>query len=236
MEYLQHLIENSGFPIFSAFLIGLMVTLSPCQLMSNITAIAFIGRDIEQKRRVIWNSLIFVLGRMVTYLVLVIILYYGAKQLHIEKLFQYVEHYLGFIFVILGVLMLDLIPLRIPGLGKITNRIQQQGSSKGYITAFLLGVLLALSFCPHCIVLFFGMLVPLTIASPEGLLLPVIFAITTGLPVLIFSFLMAYSLAGISKWYNKIKNVEIWVRRGVALLFILIGLYFIISHFFGHHH
>ena len=177
--------------------------------MSNITAIAFIGRDIEQKRRVIWNSLIFVLGRMVTYLVLVIILYYGAKQLHIEKLFQYVEHYLGFIFVILGVLMLDLIPLRIPGLGKITNRIQQQGSSKGYITAFLLGVLLALSFCPHCIVLFFGMLVPLTIASPEGLLLPVIFAITTGLPVLIFSFLMAYSLAGISKWYNKLHMVKL---------------------------
>ena len=131
--------------------------------------------------------------------------------------------------------MLDLIPLRIPGLGKITNRIQQQGAAKGILLPFCWEYCWHY-LCPHCIVLFFGMLVPLTIASPEGLLLPVIFAITTGLPVLIFSFLMAYSLAGISKWYNKIKNVEIWVKRGVALLFILVGLYFIISHFFGHHH
>jgi len=101
-------------------------------------------------------------------------------------------------------------------------------SSWNYIDAILLGIVFALAFCPYSGVLYFGMLVPMTVASASGLYLPIIFAIATGIPVIIFAWVLAYTLSGIGNVYNKVKTFEIWFRRIIAVLFILAGIYYII--------
>lgn len=126
--------------------------------------------------------------------------------------------------------MLDFIKLNIPGL-KISERMEQKSMSS-YWSMFLIGVLFALAFCPYSGVLYFGMLMPLTVASPSGLFLPLIFAIATGLPVIIFAWLLAYAVGNVAQAYNRIKTFEHWFRRVVAVLFIGVGIYFVIIFFF----
>ena len=94
-----------------------------------------------------------------------------------------------------------------------------------------MGIVFALAFCPYSGVLYFGMLIPLTIASPSGLSLPLIYAIGTGLPVILFAWVLAYTIGGVGKVYNKIKVFELWFRRFIAVLFIGVGIYYTIKIF-----
>jgi cytochrome c-type biogenesis protein len=227
MEYLQHLLDQSSWPLLSAFLLGLMMAISPCPLATNITAIAYIGKNLENRRKVFYNGLIYTLGRIFSYSVLGIAIFYGASGYKISDVFQgYGERLLGPVLFIIGVLMLNLIPGGWLRIGKIDWQKKLRIDSGSYLSMFLLGVVFALAFCPYSGVLYFLILMPLTIES-SNLLLPPVFAIATGLPVIIVAWLIAFTLAGVGNFYNKIKTFEIWFRRIVAVLFILTGMYFI---------
>lgn len=139
--------------------------------------------------------------------------------------------YLGIALIIIGILMLDIIKLNIPILNNLTSKISQKKLKKNYWNAFLLGVLFALAFCPYSGVLYFGVLMPMTVASPSGLFLPPVFAIATGLPVIVIAYLLAYSMSNVGKFYNRMKNFEIWFKRIVAAVFILVGIYYIVINF-----
>ena len=154
-------------------------------------------------------------------------LYYSADQFRVAGFFQlYGEKIIGPLFILIGIVMLGVIKINFPGLEGLTRRIETKGIS-GYWDVLLLGIIFALAFCPYSGVLYFGMLIPLTISSSEGLLLPAVFAIATGIPVIIFAWLIAYTVAGVGSFYNKVKTFEIWFRRVVAVLFILVGIYYV---------
>jgi sulfite exporter TauE/SafE len=198
----------------------------------NITAVGFISRDIDNRNRVFINGLFYTLGRAITYTALALILYFGVDQLRFSGFFQqHGEKIAGPLLVIIGLFMLDIIRINLPGIGGLTSRIQEK-KKWSYIDAILLGLLFALAFCPYSGVLYFGMLMPLTISSSSGLYLPVVFAIATGIPVIIFAWIIAYTLSGIGSVYNKLKSFELWFRRGIAILFILTGIYYIIRIYF----
>lgn len=227
MEYLQHLLDQSQWPLLSAFILGLMMAISPCPLATNITAIAYIGKDLENRRKVFYNGLIYTLGRMVSYTSLGVAIYYGASGYKISDIFQgYGERLLGPILLIIGILMLNVIPWDWLRIGRIDWQKRLKVDSGSYLSMFLLGVVFALAFCPYSGVLYFLLLIPLTIES-SNLLLPPVFALATGLPVIIVAWLIAFTLSGVGSFYNKMKIFEFWFRRIVAVLFIATGLYFI---------
>lgn len=232
MQFLQDLLDNSNFPLLTAFLLGLMTAFSPCPLATNITAIGFISKDIESKRRTFINGLLYTLGRGISYFGLAVVLYFGASKFQVAKLFQtYGERLLGPLLIIIGIIMLDLIKIKFPGLNSITERFEQSSKKGSKWSALLLGIIFALAFCPYSGVLYFGMLIPLTIANPAGLVLPLVFAFATGLPVIIIAWLLAYSLSNIGNFYNKVKTFEFWFRRVIAILFILVGVYYMAIYF-----
>ncbi|MCD6566732.1 MAG: sulfite exporter TauE/SafE family protein, partial [Bacteroidales bacterium] len=105
-------------------------------------------------------------------------------------------------------------------------------SNSSFWGVLLLGVVFALAFCPYSGVLYFGMLMPMTIGSASGLYLPLFFAIATGIPVIIFAWLIAFSIGSISNVYNELKTFELWFRRVVAVLFIGVGVYYIFTIYF----
>ena len=227
MDFLQQLLDQSSWPIFSAFILGLMMAISPCPLATNITAIAYIGKDLENRRKVFYNGLVYTLGRIASYSGLGIAIYYGASGYKISDVFQgYGERLLGPALLIVGVLLLNVIPWGWLRVGKIDWQKKLKIDSGSYLSMFLLGMVFALAFCPYSGVLYFLMLIPLTIES-SNLLLPPVFAIATGLPVIIVDWLIAFTLSGVGKFYNRIKIFEIWFRRIVAVIFIITGLYFI---------
>ncbi len=227
-DFLTSLLESNSAPWISALVLGLMTAISPCPLATNITAIGFISKDIENRNRVFLNGLLYTLGRAITYTSIALIIYLGADQFRFSGFFQrYGEKFLGPLLIVIGIFMLGIIRINFPGLGKLTSRMENK-SSWNFIDAILLGIVFALAFCPYSGVLYFGMLVPMTVASASGLYLPVIFAIATGIPVVIFAWLLAYTVSGIGHVYHKVKTFEIWFRRIIAILFILVGIYYII--------
>jgi len=227
MEFLQSWFNSSNIPLLSAFILGLMTAISPCPLATNITAIAFISKDIHNKPRVFFNGLIYTFGRAISYTVLGLIFYFTASQFQISRFVQqWGEKLLGPLLLIIGILMLDIIKIKFPILGKLSKKMEERSQS-GFWGVLLLGMVFALAFCPYSGVLYFGMLIPMTISSPSGLYLPILFALGTGLPVIIFAWIIAFTVGGIGTVYNKIKLFEKWFRKIVAIIFIGAGIYFI---------
>ncbi|MGC8864870.1 MAG: aromatic aminobenezylarsenical efflux permease ArsG family transporter [Bacteroidales bacterium] len=228
MGAIQTLIDNSQFQLLTAFLLGLMTAISPCPLATNITAVAYLGQNIENRRKVFFNGLVYTLGRAITYFSLAILMYLGASKVHLARFFQvYGEKIIGPLFVIAGLLMLDLIKINLPGISGLSEKFKSASTKGSSIMALIMGIVFAMAFCPYSGVIYFGMLIPMTIASPSGLYLPLIFALATGLPVIIFAYLIAFTLSGVGNLYNKLQTFELWFRRVVALLFILVGGYYI---------
>jgi len=227
MDFLTGLFSTSTMPWLSAFLLGLMTAISPCPLATNITAVGFISKDIENRNRVFFNGLFYTLGRAISYTGLAFILFLGADQFQLSGFFQrYADKFIGPLLILIGLFMLDVIKIKFPGMNKLTSRMEKK-KRWGYLDATLLGMVFALAFCPYSGVLYFGMLVPITITSASGLYLPVIFALATGIPVIIFAWIFAYAVAGIGGAYHKVKVFELWFRRVVSILFIVVGVYYI---------
>lgn len=231
MEFLTNLLENNTMPWVTALVLGFMTAISPCPLATNITAVGFISKDIENRNRVFVNGLLYTLGRAISYTGIALVIYLGADQFRFSGFFQlYGEKILGPLLIVIGLFMLDIFKMKFPGLSGLTSRMENK-SNWGFFDAILLGMIFAMAFCPYSGVLYFGMLVPITVASASGLYLPVVFAIATGIPVIVFAWILAFSVGSIGGFYNKIKNFEIWFRRLIAVLFIVVGIYYIFKVF-----
>jgi len=228
MDFLKSLLESYNLPILSAFILGLMTAISPCPLATNITATAFISKNISSKQKVFLSGLLYALGRGFSYTAIGLILYFGASKFHISKFFnQNGEKYLGPLLIIIGLIMLNVIKLNFLGKSNFQEKLSEKLKNKGLLGSFLIGVVFALAFCPYSGALFFGMLIPMTMASADALYLPIIFALGTGLPVIMFTYLLAFTVGKIGLFYNRITKIEKVMRTVAGLVFILTGLYYI---------
>ena len=222
---------TSSIPIVAAFFIGLMTAISPCPLATNITAIAYASKRIDNSKHTLLVGFLYTLGRMFTYVIIAsLIVWVGVNTQTIALFLQkYGEKILGPLLIIVGILMLDLIKFNFSQKNDKLGALKEKLANKGFLGAFLLGVIFALAFCPFSAVLFFGMLIPLAITAGDGFIIPSVFAFATGLPVIIFSFILVKSVNRVGMIMNKIQVFEKWTRKIIAVTFILIGIYYIIS-------
>jgi len=220
---------SSGIPWIAAFFIGLMTALSPCPMATNITAIAFISRKIENSKHTFLVGVVYATGRALTYIALTAaIVFLGLGVPEVSLFLQhYGEMLLGPFLVIGGLILLELIKLPSTGRKQGSNRLAERLAEKGFLGAFLLGVIFALAFCPFSAVLYFGMLVPIALSTGDPVIVPALFGLATGLPVIIASLLLAKGVSWFEKAMNKAQTAEKWMRKLVGILFILIGVYFI---------
>ncbi len=230
MEWIQNLLDSSTAPVVTAFLLGLMTAISPCPLATNVTAIGFISKDISSKHRIFFNGLLYTLGRIIAYLglamILVPILREGASTYAIQKVIsEYGEKIIAPLLLLVGLFMLFKDKINLPKFGFSGDATTVK--KKNWWGVLLLGFLFALAFCPTSGVFYFGMLMPLSVAN--GYLMPIVFAISTGLPVIIVAWILAYSMAGLGKFYNKLQVFQKWMNYIIGGLFILVGIYYFIN-------
>lgn len=229
MDYIQTLLDGCDIPVLTAFLLGLLTTLSPCPLATNITAVGFIGKDIENKDRMFLNGILYTAGRVLSYsvlgAVLIAVMRRGADTFDIQnEVSRLGEMLLAPALVLIGLLLLFGDKLPFPRVGfRISGKNEWL---KGPWGSLLLGMLFALAFCPSSGLLYFGMLIPMSAAETGGYFLPVIYAVATGLPVMAVAWVLAYSVAGIGNFYRKVCLFQTWFNRVVAVLFILVGIYY----------
>lgn len=228
MDIINNLIDTYNVPVLTAFLIGILTSISPCPLATNITAIAYISKDIKTPKNTLLNGLIYTLGRGISYTALAMLVYFGLSSFEISRIFQgWGDKVLGPVLILIGLVMFGVIKLNLGNRNQKFEGIKEFLASKGYFGSLLLGALFALAFCPYSGVLFFGMLIPLVLQSKEALLLPSIFALGTGLPVIIFSFVVAFSIKHLSKAFSLVAKIEKTMRYIVASIFMVTGIYYL---------
>lgn len=217
----------------SAAWFGILTSISPCPLATNITAVSFIGRQVGESRKVLLAGLFYTLGRMLAYMLVAIIVVTSLLSVPevARSLQTYINYIIGPLLILVGIFLLELIKFRI-GKGKsISQGLQSRAEKGGVWGALLLGFVFALSFCPVSAGLFFGTLIPLALRYESNILLPMVYGIGTALPVIVFAFVIAFAVGYVGKLFNQLTKIEYWARRITGVVFILIGIYLIWENF-----
>jgi len=217
-------------PVISAFLLGLMATAGPCTMATNIAALAYVGRDIADRKYSVTTAALYTLGRMITYTALgLLIIYLGLSIPGVSAFLQDVGgKVLGPFLIVIGVLMFFIDRVSFGRTGNAISSLGGRVAGMGMMGGLLLGALFALAFCPYSAVLFFAVLLPLALTTSGGVSLPAFFAIGTGLPVLFFGMLLSFGVASVSRWVDVIARSEKIIRFTVAVIFIGIGIYYVV--------
>jgi len=223
------------FGAVSALWLGILTSISPCPLATNIAAISFIGNRLGSTRRVIWSGFLYTAGRMIAYLALGILTVAGIMSIPGVSNFlqQYMSKLLGPLLIIVGIVLLELIHINISGGSSSGGKIQKAAERGGIWGAGLLGLLFALSFCPISAALFFGSLIPLSVRHKSIFMLPSLYGLGTGLPVMVFAILIALSTQAVGKAFNMLTRIERWARRITGIIFIAVGIYYSLVYIFG---
>lgn len=213
--------------IISALWLGILTAISPCPLAANIAAISFIGRNLGSRRQVILSGLLYTIGRVITYLLIGVGITLGLLSSGLASRFlqKYLNEALGPILILLGMVLLGIIG---SGLSFSLNssKFQDKVDGKGSWVAMPLGIIFALSFCPISAGLFFGGLIPMALKYESLFMLQLSYGIGTALPVILFAFLIAFGGEYLGRAFSCLTKIELWVRYGAGILFILVGIYF----------
>lgn len=228
----------------TVFVFGLMTAVSPCPLATNIAAISFLSRGVGNPRHVIVSALFYTLGRTLVYVVLGVALLWAFQTLSggqgdlkefASPTSRYLQRYgnlaLGPALLLVGMVLSGLLELNL-SISVGGTRLQEQAAGGGPIWALPLGVLFALAFCPPSIALFLSSLV-LSAEHGNAVLPPVVYGVGTAVPVLGFALLIAFAGQYVGKTFNRLTQIERWFRLAAGTIFILAGIYTILTHIYS---
>lgn len=210
--------------LLTSLWLGILTSLSPCPLTTNIAAVSFIGKTLDKPFYVFLSGLVYSLGRALLYLIL------GIAISRSLQMIPYVSDFLQSkmmwavspLMIIIGLILLDMI--KIPLLNIKSSKFSAEKVQKfGLWGAFLIGILFAAAFCPVSAALFFSNL----INSKGNWIALTAYGVGTGLPVMIFAFVIAFAVNQIGKFYQATITFEKYARRFTGLLFICIGYYYL---------
>lgn len=218
----------------SAFWLGILTSISPCPLATNIAAMSFIGRKVGNPRQVFLAGFLYTVGRMATYLAISMILVGSLLSAPVvsQLLQKYMNKLLGPILILVGMFLLEMLEFHLRGSG-VGERTRTRVEGWGIWGAGFLGILFALSFCPVSAALFFGSLIPLSVNYSSSVFLPGLYGVGTGLPVFVFAVFIALGAGAVGKAFDRITQFEKWARKITGVVFILVGVYFTLVHIFG---
>lgn len=225
MDKISDIAMQINIPIVSSFLFGILATLSPCNLTTTITTIAYLSRHFDNKRKVIFSTIFYTLGRVLTYSIIGFIFLAGSNIFSISRFIQSNGiKILGPFLILISLFLLEI--LKFPSIKIYNSDLDTSTKLKSYLGSLILGIIFALAFCPYSGVLFFGFVIPISIQNIFGIFNIVIFALASALPIIIFAIIISYTMVNISNLFNNIKKFEIILRNSIGYIFLAIGIYF----------
>lgn len=218
----------------TALWLGILTSISPCPLASNIAAVAYVGRRVGDPGRVLLAGIAYSLGRALTYVLVAAVVVSSLLSIPSVSFFlqQRMNQVLGPVLLLAGLAMLGV--LRVPGLaGRGEGALDRRLANAGLPGAVGLGALFALSFCPVSAGLFFGGLLPLATGAGSRVVLPAIYGVGTGLPVVALSLVLAFGAGRIGRAFDALSRFERVATRATGAAFVLAGLYLVLTHLAG---
>jgi cytochrome c-type biogenesis protein len=226
--------QNFYLDIFSAFWLGILTSISPCPLATNIAAVSFISRNLESSKKVVWSGLLYAAGRMFTYVAIAVLAV--ASLLSLPEVSFFLESnmhkIIGPLLIVTGIILLDVFPISFSA-SLVGNSAQEKAGRWGIWGSGLLGIIFALTFCPLSAALFFGSLIPLAIDGKSAVMMPSVYGLGTALPVVGLALVMVFSVRSLGRLFDRLTQIEKWVRRLTAVVFIGAGLYLLLKNLVG---
>lgn len=220
--------------IFSAFWLGILTSISPCPLATNIAAVSFISRNLGSSKKVVWSGILYAAGRMLAYVGIAVLAV--ASLLSLPEVSFFLESnmhkIIGPLLIVVGIILLDVLPISFSA-SLANSSMQEKAGRWGLWGSGLLGFIFALTFCPLSAALFFGSLIPLAIDSRSAVMMPSVYGLGTAIPVVVFALVMVFSVASIGKIFNRLTQIEKWVRKLTAVVFIGAGIYLLLKNLLG---
>ncbi len=220
--------------IFSAFWLGILTSISPCPLATNVAAISFVARNLGSPHRVLWSGILYSLGRMIVYIAIAVLAVVSLLSLPEVSFFleSNMHKIIGPILIIVGIVLLDVLPISF-STSFLANSVQARAEKWGIWGSGLLGIVFALTFCPLSAALFFGSLIPLAVDGKSAVVMPSVYGLGTALPVFGFAIVMAFGMKSLGKFFDKLTQMEKWARKATAFIFIASGLYLLLKSILG---
>lgn len=220
--------------IFIALWLGILTSISPCPLATNIAAISFVSKRVGSVSKILLTGMLYTFGRMLAYTLLSMVIIFSLISVpEIARFLQkYINIILGPLLIIVGLIMTNIIKFNLSIGSKLSDKIGSKAEKSGIWGGIFLGFIFALSFCPVSAGIFFGSLLPLSLKYNSAVILPFVYGIGTALPVLVFAVVISFSANYVGKVYNQLQKFEWWAQRITGVLFIAIGLYFIYRYWF----
>jgi len=214
---------------FTALVLGLLMILDPCTLFTSVAAIGYIDREMQNRRRVLVTGLMFILGKLITYFLLSVPFLMGAQTEGIQHfLHEWSEPLLCAFMLICGITLLFSGHHHHEHDHGMSKWLQTVDDKSSWLWAFMLGIFFAIAFCPHRLIYFFTMIdITITMAPHWQWLMPVLFGLGTGLPIIILAWIICYSAITTEVLKSKMHRFEHWLRYVCAVLFIGYGLYLV---------
>jgi cytochrome c biogenesis protein CcdA len=220
--------------VFSALWLGILTSISPCPLATNIAAISFVSRDLGSSRRVLLGGFFYSAGRMIAYIAIAVLAV--ASLLSLPETSFYLERYMhkiiGPLLIVVGIILLNVLPISF-STSFMGSSVQAKAGKWGVWGSGLLGIVFAVTFCPISAAFFFGSLIPLAIDAKSSVIMPLVYGLGTALPVVAFAIVIAFGLKSIGRIFDKLTQIEKWVRRLTALVFIGAGIYLLLKNIMG---
>jgi cytochrome c-type biogenesis protein len=220
--------------VLSALWLGILTSISPCPLATNIAAISFVGRNLGSPQKILWSGVLYSAGRMLVYITISVLAV--ASLLSLPEVSFFLEtnmhKIIGPLLIVVGIILLDVLPFSFSA-SFVSSSIQERVGNWGIWGSGALGIVFALTFCPLSAALFFGSLIPLAIDSKSAVLMPSAYGLGTALPVVAFALVMAFSVKSIGKVFDKLTQMEKWARKLTAVVFIGAGVYLLLKNLLG---
>ena len=213
-------------PAISAALgLGIWTAVQPCPMATNVAAISYLGRRVDNPRRVLWAGLLYAVGRSLTYVLLAMLVMDSLRASRVSLFLQtHVRLLAGPLLIVLGMFFLELIPLGWSAPG-VSEKMQRRVDALGLWAALPLGIFCALAFCPVSAVCFFGSLLAMLSSTDTRIVLPSVYGLGTALPVVAFAVLLATSAQAVGKAFNVLNRVVWWVQRALGGICVAVGCY-----------
>lgn len=225
--------QSAGFPLLTAFLLGLFASINPCQLAINVSALTWLFGRKETKERQRQTGLIYLIGRFVAFFVLGwvcvwAISYFGirlsaSKLMSLDSIYSWVEVLLPWLLMVVGLFFFyrAFHVHKHDGSCHNSSQVIHRGRRYG---SFWLGVILAFLFCPESAVVFFGMMVPLGAATSVSWSVPLIYALSSLIPFVLLLWMVHHANAFVNRYEDRVARIQVWVNAFLGFLFIMLAV------------
>lgn len=230
-------VEASGsmwLAIGTATWLGVLTSISPCPLATNVAAIGYVARFGRSRASQLAAGLLYAAGRALAYASVGALITWGLLSAPALSGFlqRHMNQLLGPFLVLVGMTLLGLLP-GMPSLGSVGPRMQERLVALGLAGSALIGFVFALAFCPVSAALFFGSLLPLAVQQESVWVLPALYGVGSAAPVFAFALAAALGRDVASRLFVRLKNADRWILPASGWLLVGVGAYLCVTRSLG---